>query len=89
MVLKGERVMVKTFLDQPIVRYVLYEGATEVCVGKSVDQPQGWAVPKSEVYEYDPALLEAMMAFDNVLDERPEGLHQLWKRAKPLLARSL
>ncbi len=89
----GKDVMVRSTLGQPVVRTLLAErnGRVIVCRREALDEwhqqgakPTGVEVAREDVFELDQQLLEAMKAFDEVLDSKPAGLARLWEKAKPL-----
>jgi len=89
----GDIVMVRTFLNQPIVRRVLNEdGKTvKICREKvffALNQEKGakcrgTAVSRDNVFKWDKTLLEEMVKFDKELDSKPVELTILWKKAVP------
>ena len=91
----GKEVLVRSTFGQPVVRILLGggDGRAIICrreaflrwQGQGVE-PTGIQVPKEDIFEYDEQLFEAMKAYDEMLDSMPEGLRQLWDKAKPLIA---
>ena len=81
--MEAKPVMVKTYLNQPVVRFLLRTDSRGMEISDTVDGSRGvWAVDPSQVYELDTNLFQRMAAFDDDLDNQPEGLIQLWDLAK-------
>lgn len=81
-------VMVRTYLDQAVIRYFdgMEDGLVRIC-NEREGVPQGiWLAPKTVVCSYDPSLYEAMLVYDPILDEEPAELRELWRRGVTYLA---
>lgn len=93
---KGDTVLVRTFLNQPIVRRVwaVHGDMVKICTDEMFveweskgKQPLAAEVSRDQVYQLDGALFERMKAYDGVIDEEPDELARLWEQAiKPLPA---
>ena len=83
----GDLVMVKTFLNQPIKRRIcgVDDNSVAICTNESWEHGQftETKVPREQVFKWDQALFEEMIRFDEQLDDEPQQLVQLWKRAVP------
>lgn len=82
--------MVRTYLDQPVIRYFDGEADGHALVCNEPDgEPSGvWLAPKSIVYAYDAPLYQAMLAYDPILDEEPVELRELWQRCAAFFPRA-
>lgn len=78
----AKKVMVKTYLNQPIVRFFLGRENGGVLVSSEENGVHGgWVAALSQVFEYDDVLYQRMTAFDSILDDEPEMLLSLWEEA--------
>ena len=81
--MEATTVIVKTYLNQPVLRFLLGANQGLLEVSDTVDGSRGvWAVDPSQVYELDTNLYERMAAFDDDLDSQPIELIHLWNLAK-------
>jgi hypothetical protein len=90
---KGDQVLVKTFLNQPIMRSVLRENHDKIVIcreaflrvlGEGKDHEfRGTAIPRNKVFKWDKALFDEMLKFDNQIENAPQQLTELWKKAMP------
>ena len=90
---KGQKIMVRTTFNQPIIRsywaefdevVIIYrEGALKDRENIS-DIPATIAISKKDVFEYDARLFEQMKKYDERIDSFPKELEDLWLKAIPL-----
>lgn len=87
----GDQVLIRSFLDQPIVRRIVEEQGetTTICREDAYklwmnggSKPQGTEVPKTQVFRYDPTLYEEMVQLDRAIESNQSRLVELWKSAK-------
>ena len=78
-----QKVMIRTYLNQPIVRFFLgYKHGGMLVSNEEEGRDGGWVVDPSQVFEYDEDLYQRMAAFDSILDDEPEALLSLWSEAQ-------
>lgn len=88
---KGQKIMVRSTFNQPIIRRYWAEFDKIVTVYREdVFNKVNCAIPatipvsKSDVFEYDARLFEQMKKYDEKLDSFPKELDSLWLKAIPL-----
>ena len=83
--MSARKVMIRTYLNQPIVRFLLwYKNGNMLVSYEEHGRGGGWVVDPSQVFEYDEDLYQRMAAFDSILDDEPESLLSLWSEARLL-----
>ena len=81
--MSAPKVMIRTYLNQPIVRFFLeYKNGGMLVSNEEEGRGGGWVASPSQVFEYDEELYQRMTAFDSILDDEPEALLSLWSEAQ-------
>jgi len=90
---KGDKVMIKSFLEQPVVRCFWGEHNESVYICRE-EQYKEWKdggreplctlIRKDLIFRYDPVLFEKMLRFDSLIEACPTELQYLWTGAEKI-----
>ena len=88
---RGDQVMVRTFLNQPLQRRV-WEAGVDLVVLCTEDsfirweaggvEPIGSPVAEDMIFAMDQGLFDEMKVYDEQLDDLPTALIYLWEQAR-------
>ena len=92
MISSGGQVLIRSFLDQPIIRRIVEEHDEVVIICREDaykrwvnggSKPQGTKVPKTQVFRYEPTLYKRMTQLNRSMESDQSTLLELWEKAKP------
>lgn len=81
----GDKVLVRSFPSDPLIRQIYYEEDEAVLVWRGTAKPDDLPAPcpKKSIFVYDAELVDQLMSELRKDDSNSQNLQVLWEKAKP------